>query len=146
MVARQRRQRSLAEDGWHFAAIGRFKFANASFKALDESNPDPVALLELARQNPNRHGILIKLINNTKVGPSAQRFLKLLNRGEESLRTDAYEIVVNVSKLGESPRMVYNATNRLKDSGEYAIPHLLQALQDSNRSELHPAIIQCMPV
>ena len=64
-----RRQRSLAEDGWHFAAIGRFRFAEASFKALDESNPDPVALLELARQNPNRHGILIKLINNTEVGP-----------------------------------------------------------------------------
>lgn len=137
-----RRQRSLAEDGWHFAAIGRFKFADASFEALDESNPDPVALLELARQNPNRHGILIKLINNTEVGPSAQRFLKLLNRGEQSLRTDAYEIVANVAKLGGSPRRVYNATNHLKDSGEYAIPHLLQALQDSSRNELHPAIIQ----
>jgi CheY-like chemotaxis protein len=137
-----RRQRSLAEDGWHFAAIGRFKFADASFQALDESNPDPVALLELARQNPNRHSILIKLINNTEVGPSAQQFLKLLNRGEASLRTDAYEIVANIHKLGGSPRMVYNATNRLKDSGEYAIPHLIQALQDSSRNELHPAIIQ----
>jgi len=137
-----RRQRGLAEDGWHFAAIGRFRYADANFKALDESNPDPVALLELARQNPNRQGILIKLINNTTVGPSAQRFIKLLDRGEEMLRTDPYEIVANIAKLGGPPRMVYNATNRLRDSGEYAIPHLIQALQDSGRSKLHPMIIQ----
>lgn len=140
-----RRQKALAEDGWHFAAIGRFKYADANFKALDESNPDPVALLELARQNPNRHAILIKLISNTEVGPSAKRFLQLLDLGEEKLRMDASEIVANISKLAGPPRMSFNATSRLKASGEYAIPHLLQALQDSSRKELHAAIIQVLP-
>ncbi len=140
-----RRQKALAEDGWHFAAIGRFNYADANFKALDESNPDPVALLELARQNPNRHLILIKLISNTEVGPAAKRFLEILSEGEERLRMDPYEIAANIAKLGGPPRMSYNATNRLKESGEYSIPHLLQALQDSNRRALHPAIIQVIP-
>ncbi len=140
-----RRQRGLAENGWHFAAIGRFQYADANFKALIEASPDPVALLELARQNPNRHDILVKLIGNADVGPSAGRFLKLLGRGEQMLRTDGYEIIANIAKLGGPPRMVYNATNRLKDAGEYAVPHLIKALQDSARSNVHAAIIQVLP-
>lgn len=145
MVERGRRKKALAEDGWHYASVGRFGYADSAFKALDESNPDPVALLELARRNPNRHDILLKLINHAEVGPSARKFLDILGRGEELLRTDPYEIVSNISKLAGPPRMVYNATNRLKASGEYAIPHLIQALQDSSRSHLHSAVIQVLP-
>ncbi len=140
-----RKQKTLAEDGWHFAAIGRFSYADANFKALDDSNPDPVALLELARANPNRHAILIKLISNTEVGPSAKRFLEILGRGEEMLRMDPYEIASNVAKLAGSPRVAFNAASRLKESGEYAIPHLIQILQNPEKRALHPAIIQLLP-
>lgn len=140
-----RKQKGLAEDGWHFAAIGRFSYADANFKALVESSPDPVALLELSRQNPNRHLILVKLISNAEVGPSAKQFLSVLNKGEELLRMDSNEIAANIEKLGGPPRMSYNATNRLKASGEYAIPHLIQYLQNSNKRALHPAIIQVIP-
>ncbi|MEK6643454.1 MAG: HEAT repeat domain-containing protein [Planctomycetota bacterium] len=140
-----RKQKALAEDGWHFAAIGRFAYADANFKALDESNPDPVALLELSRQNPNRHTILIKLISNTEVGPSAKRFLEILNRGEEMLRMDANEIAANIARLSGPERMNYNATNRLKASGEYAVPQMLQALADPKQQKVHAAIIQVLP-
>lgn len=139
------RKKQLAEDGWHYAAIGRFEYANASFKALDDSNPDPVALLELARRNPNRHLLLVKLVANAEVGPAAKRMIELLNEGEERLRTDPYEITVNVGKLGGTPRMVHNAAGALKRSGEYAIPHLLRFLRDSEERPLHPAIIKVLP-
>lgn len=144
-ITEGRKQKALAEDGWHFAAIGRFKYADANFKALVDANPDPVGLLELARANPNRHTILIKLITNTEVGPSAKAFLELLNKGEELLRMDAYEIVTNIRKLGGPPRMAYNAAKRLKESGEYAIPHLIQFLQNPEQRQLHAAIIQVIP-
>lgn len=144
-IARGRKQKALAEDGWHFAAIGRFNYADANFKALADENPDPVALLELARQNPNRHTILIKLITNAQVGPSARRFLEILNRGEELLRMDPYEVVANIKKLAGPPRVAHHAQTRLKESGEYAIPHLIQFLQDANQRALHPAIIQVIP-
>jgi len=140
-----RRQKALAEDGWHFAAIGRFDYANANFQALDESNPDPVALLELARRNPNRHAILIKLLANADVGPAASRFLAMLGEGEERLRMDPYEIAQNIEKLGGPPRMAHNATRRLRESGEYAVPHLIQFLRDPDKQSLHPAIIQALP-
>lgn len=140
-----KRQRELSEDGWHFAAIGRFKYADANFRALVDSNPDPVALLELARLNDNRHAILIKLLHNTDVGPSAKQFLALLNEGEQLLRIDPYEISVNVAKLMGPPQMAFNATGRLKDSGEYAIPHLIEGLANPEQGELHAAIIRVIP-
>lgn len=145
MIAAGRKQRALAEDGWHFAAIGRFSYADANFKALLDANPDPLALLELSRYNPNRQLILTKLLANTDIGPSAKRFLELLDKGEEMLRTDPYEIVSNIAKLDGTSRAVYHATNRLKASGEHAVPHLIQALQDSGRRPLHAAIIQALP-
>ncbi len=140
-----RRQRALAEDGLHFAAIGRFEYANANFQALLESTPDPVALLELVRYNPNRQAILVKLIANTEVGPAAKQFLELLNEGEELLRRDNSEIARNVAKLAGSPREAHNAAMRLKNAGEYAVPHLIQALRDSDRRGLHPAVIRMLP-
>jgi hypothetical protein len=140
-----RKQRALAEDGWHYAAVGRFNYADANFKALAESNPDPVALLELARMNPNRHQTLLRLLANTEVGPAAKRFLEMLNEGEERLRTDPYEIAANIAKLGAEERVAFNAANRLKASGEYAIPQLIQALRRSDQRSLQPAIIQVLP-
>ncbi|MCZ6697335.1 MAG: HEAT repeat domain-containing protein [Planctomycetota bacterium] len=140
-----RRQRQLAEDGWHFSAIGRFEYADANFKALAESDPDPVALLELARQNPNRHLILVKLVANEVMGPAAQQMIGLLDEGEARLRRDPYEISLNVQKLAGTPRTVHRATNALKNSGEYAIPHLIQSLRDARQSDLHAAIIRVLP-
>lgn len=144
-ISAGRKQKALAEDGWHFAAIGRFKYADANFKALADSSPDPVALLELSRQNPNRHAILVKLLANTEVGPSAKRFLEILGEGEDQLRSDPHEIAANILKLGGPPRVANNAASRLKASGEYAVPHLIQFLQDPKRQSLHPAIIKLLP-
>ncbi|MFH1418019.1 MAG: hypothetical protein ABII12_07025 [Planctomycetota bacterium] len=144
-IKRGQRERALAEDGWHFAAIGRFKYANANFEALIESNPDPVALLELSRYNENRHVILTKLLQNTEVGPAAKQFLELLNEGERRLRMDPFEITANIAKLGGTPQNVYYATNALKASGEYAVPHMIQALQNPDSRALHAAVIKVFP-
>jgi len=141
-----RRQRQLAEDGWHFAAIGRFNYADANFKALADSNPDPVALLELSRYNPARFETLTKLVANAEVGPSAKLVMKLLEDGERALRMDPAEIEVNIERLGGPPRVVYQATNFLKSSGEYAIPALIAYLQDPKKRDLHPAIMQLLPL
>ena len=140
-----RKQRALAEDGWHYAAVGRFNYADANFKALADSNPDPVALLELARLNPSRHQILLKLLANTEVGPAAKRFLELLDEGEAKLRQDPYEIAANIAKLGGESRTAFNAATRLKASGEYAIPALIQTLRRSDQRQLEPMIIQLLP-
>jgi len=144
-VTAGRKQKMLAEDGWHTAAVGRFEMADANFKALVDSNPDPVALLELARYNPNRHTILLKIMSQSEVGPSARAFLDVLGQGEELLRQDPQEITVNIEKLAGTPRMVHNATVSLKASGEYAIPHLIRYLQDPAKADLRIPIIKLLP-
>jgi HEAT repeat protein len=145
-IATGRRQRRLADDGWHFAAIGRFEYADANFRALVDSNPDTVALLELSRYNPARTEILIKLVTHSDVGPAAREMLRLLQEGEHRLRTDPREIEVNIERLAGPPRVVYQATNNLKASGEYAIPHLIAYLQEPRKRDLHPAIVRLLPL
>lgn len=144
-VTNGRRQRQLAEDGWHFAAIGRFNYADANFKALVESAPDPVALLELSRYNAARTATLVKLVANADVGPSAKLVLKLLQEGERMLRMDAREIEVNIARLGGPPRVAYQAANNLKASGEYAVPQLIAALRDPKQRDIQPQILQLLP-
>lgn len=140
-----RKQRQLAEDGWHFAAIGRFNYADANLKALVDAGPDPVALLELSRYNLARTETLIKLVTHAEVGPSARLVLRLLQEGEEALRKDAREIEVNIERLAGPPRVVYQAVNNLKKSGEYAVPQLLSYLADPKQEDLRPAIVQVLP-
>src|SRR5262249_14189605 len=77
-------------------------------------------------------------------GPSAKAFLDLLTQGEETLRRDPQEISVNVARLAGSPRMVYEATNNLKASGEYAIPQLLRVLTDESKAPLRAAVIKLL--
>ncbi len=140
-----RRQRQLAEDGWHFAAIGRFDYADANFKALADSAPDPVALLELSRYNPARTAILSRLVVHADVGPAAKRILDILGDGEHLLSTDPREIEVNIERLAGTPRVVYVATNNLRAAGEYAVPHLIQYLQNPRKRDLHPPILYLLP-
>lgn len=139
------RQMKLVTDGWHFAAIGKFEMADANFQAFLASGPDPVAALELAELNANRQAILVRLISNTQVGPAANAVLDLLGRGEKMIRTDPRRIRANIERLGGSPQAVYNATGQLIESGEYAVPYLVDYLQDPEKRSLHAAIITCLP-
>ncbi|HUW84381.1 MAG TPA: hypothetical protein VMZ31_16470 [Phycisphaerae bacterium] len=139
------RQIKLASDGWHFAAIGKFDMADANFRAFLETGPDPVAALELAELNPNRQAILIRLVSHTQVGPAAKAMLDLMARGEKMIRTDPKRIQTNIRQLAGSPQQAYHATQKLIESGEYAVPFMLAALADPAQRDLHPVILTCLP-
>lgn len=140
-----REQMNQADDGWYFAAIGRFDVANANFQALLASDPDPVALLEFADRARKRLEILDKLTVHPVIGESAREMLKLLARGELMIKADPTRIKKNLAGLGGPPRAYENSLARLKDSGEYAIPFLVQFLRDAEKKHLNQAILRCLP-
>jgi len=139
-----RRQRALAEDGWHYAAIGRFDLAKAHFEALAKESPDPVALLELAGYNPNRQAILLQLIDRKDIGPAARTMLNLLQEGEFLLRTNPEQIIRNIQKLGGTAREKMTALPKLKRSGEWAIPFMLDVLLDPQQKRLHAHVVAAL--
>lgn len=145
MLMTGRERMAEANDGWYFAAIGRFDVANANFRALIESDPDPVALLEYADREPKRRIMLTRLAGHPIIGDAASKILQLLMRGETAIKADPSRIKTNIGRLGEGPRAYQNALDALQESGEYAIPFFIQALQDPERRELTQAILRALP-
>ncbi len=140
-----REQMNQADDGWYFASIGRFGIANANFQALLGSDPDPVALLEFADRVPKRHQMLVQLAGNAIIGDSVAGVLKLLQLGEHLIKADPTRIKQNIERLGGPPRAFENGVACLKDSGEYAIPFLVQYVRDPDRKALTQAILRTLP-
>lgn len=140
-----REQMNEADDGWYFASVGRFGVANANFEALINSDPDPVALLEFADRVPKRHQVLVQLAGNPILGDSVTRILELLQLGELRIKADPTRIRQHIERLGGPPRAFENSVARLKDSGEYAIPFLVECLRDPSKKALTQAIVRTLP-
>ncbi|MBU0641426.1 MAG: hypothetical protein KKB50_21405 [Planctomycetes bacterium] len=140
-----REQMNQADDGWYFTAIGRFDVANANFRALLDSEPDPVALLEFADRLRKRQEVLLRVADNPVMGPAVREIMKLLETGELLIKADPTRIKEHIERLGGPPRAFENAVQRLKDSGEYAIPFIIQILRDPAKKELTQPVLRCLP-
>jgi len=140
-----REQMNEADDGWYFASIGRFGIADANFQALLKQQPDPVALLEFVDRVPKRHSVLVQLAGHAVIGESVAEVLRLLQEGERLIKADPTRIKQNIERLGGSPRAFENGIARLKDSGEYAVPFLLQYLHDPDHKSLTQPILRTLP-
>ncbi len=141
-----REQMNEADDGWYFCQVGRFDVAEANFRALLATDPDPVALLEFTDRIKKRRDVLIQLINNATVGESVRSILKLLDRGETAIKADPTRIKENIERLGGPPRGFENAVQALKDSGEYVPPFIVQYLRDPEQKHLLAPILRCLPL
>ncbi len=145
LLATGREQMYEAKDTWYFAQIGRFDVAEANLRALLSADPDPVALLELTDQDPKRRAVLVQLSDNPTLGELVRAMLGVLDRGDVLIKSDPTRIKENIERLGGPPRAYENAVERLKDSGEYAIPFLIQYLRDSARKDLLRPILLALP-
>ncbi len=143
-IEQGRQQRSRAEDGWHYAAIGQFGYAKSNVESLIKSDPDPVAVLELAGYNPYRETILLQLMDREDIGPAAADMLKLLKEGRFRLRTDPPQIIANIKKLGGTARERVNAVVQLRQSGEWSVPFLLDVLMDPAQEPLHRHVLETL--
>lgn len=133
-------------DFVHFARIGRFDAAQgAAARLFSLPDLDPVKLLKAAETDPRAIDTLLLIVNRTEISETAQKILDVIRQGEYELRRDPARIRENVDKLGGPPQMEHNAIQRLKESGEYAIPWMIDALGDANRKALWPRIVRALP-
>ncbi len=137
--------KSLFTNFLHNAVLGKFVRADAFAKSLLAKNPDPLDVLKWADEHTNSIKTLDLLLSKIEVSESASQVMDLIREGELLMRRDPQRIKANIQKLGGEPQMEFNATNRLRDSGEYAVPWLVGALQDDTQSRLHSRIIRMLP-
>jgi HEAT repeat protein len=137
---------SLFTDFLHYARLGRFTMADAFAKALlEHPDLDPVKLLDLSLADKKSVATLQIIVENSTIGERAARVLELIQEGEFQRRQNPELIRANVQKLGGDPQQEYYALRHLADSGEYAIPFMLDVLLDPARADLKPRVVRALP-
>jgi len=144
--------RAGLQENWndflHYTAIGRLDLAKAYAQVILQSNPDPVQLLALSKDNPDGYAILLKVRETAADAELAQlsaKVLEIIERGQFIRRSDPKVIVEEIKRLSTTERGKLVATERLKNAGEYAIPYMLDAMADRARAEELPNIVEALP-
>jgi len=131
----------------HYCLIGRWDLAQDRGRALLDLEPDPTFLLNLAQSDKyaDSYRNLSLLEQDTPVKDIALAVMKLVEQGRFIERTKPDRIAEEVKRLSGTTRGREMALNRLKDSGEWAVPVMIEALRDSNRSEEFSLIKWALP-
>jgi CheY-like chemotaxis protein/HEAT repeat protein len=143
----QEQVRQNWDELMHYTLIGRLDLAKEFGEALVASSPDPVYLLSLAESDryTDSYRNLNILQKNADLAEMAGKILKLLEDGRFQQRTDFQRIAIDVTRLSDTTRARMNALKRLQDSGEWAIPVMIQALRDAGRSDEFANIKWALP-
>lgn len=137
---------SLFRDFLHYARLGRFTAADAYARALlTHPDLDPLDLLDISDKDRDAVNTVLKLIKNSTIGENAARVLNLIQKGEHERRKSSERILRNIELLAGDPQQEYFAIRHLAESGEYAIPLMVQTLLDAAKSRLWPRVISTLP-
>lgn len=123
-------------DFLHYTAIGRLDLANGYGQKIIDDNADPLELLELSEDNLNGYRILLRLNDSSEeLREVSGQILDIIEEGRLMRRTDPKIITQEIRRLSTTIRGRIAAEQRLKNAGEYAIPFMLSALADPDRSD-----------
>jgi len=128
-------------DAIHYFKIGRPEIGQAFLKAFLDRKPPPLEVLKLSDKDPRASKILIKLQSDKQLGPLASAALKLIDQGWHQRRRDPKRVAAELERLVGNPRAQFLATNRLVESGEYAVPIIVEYLGNATKAPLHGKII-----
>jgi len=140
------------EENWndflHYTKIGHLDLARGYAQAVLNSDPDPLALLALSQENPPGYAILLRVSKTThdvELARLSSKIADIIEQGIFIRRTDPKIIVAEVTRLSGTDRGKRIAVQRLRSSGEYAIPFMLDAMADPVREKELPDIIWALP-
>lgn len=139
--------RKYWDELMHYAMIGRWDLAISNGQALLDSAPDPVQLLDLAenKQYADHYRNLSLLEQDTPLREVATEIMKLVEKGRFMRRTDTQRIADEIKRLSGTTRARMIAIERLKDSGEWAVPVMIEALRDPDRADEMAEIRRVLP-
>ncbi|MHC4501021.1 MAG: hypothetical protein ACYS21_18120 [Planctomycetota bacterium] len=140
------------EDNWndflHYTLIGRFDMAEGFALAILESDPDPVELFALGQKNQQGYKLLSRAKENVHQPDLAKlsgELWTIIELGRFLRRSNAKVVFDEIKRLSTTERGRLTAVKRLENSGEYAIPLMLDALGDNSRKEEWPNIVWALP-
>ncbi|NBC18368.1 MAG: hypothetical protein GVY18_13745 [Bacteroidetes bacterium] len=135
------------EDFLHYIGIARPKLAKSYGEAiLANEAVTPKQIYMLSVQETDSMDMLGRARNMDGLSEMAERFLKLIERGYKAWRSDPDQIANAIKMLGGTLEGYRVAVPRLQESGEYAVPMLLQKLSsDATPKKLRTRIVTMLP-
>lgn len=139
--------KSNVEDFWHFAKMGRYDAANAKGQAVIDAGADPLAVLgafEAVTQSASRKDDLdvwmVRFQSTDEIKGIADQLAKLIADGRFARRSDPEFITANIERLIVNPIGYRNGVENLRNSGELAVPVLLDYLGSPSKKEYHDVV------
>lgn len=136
---------SAVKDFWHFAKIGRYDAAVARGQALLDLSPDPLTVLTEFEAVAKTRGddlsqTMVRLIGTPELKDVATQVQALLVEGRYARRSDSSFITENIDRLIVNELGYRNGLANLRNSGELAVPILLDYLRSPSKSTYHGQI------
>jgi hypothetical protein len=133
------------ESYWHYAKVARYDVAAAEGQRILGQNPDPALLLSMFEATATLHhddldAALLRWQGVDPMRDVTTQILNVLSKGHDARRADPKYIDKNIELLATNDRGYDLAIDRLRDSGELAVPIMIDDLRDPAKSNLHPAV------
>jgi hypothetical protein len=133
------------ESFWHYGKIGRYDIAAAEGQRILAANTDPQLLLTMFEgvadlHHDNLDQWLLRWQGVDAMKDVSTQLITVLGKGHSARRADPKYIEDNIKELATSERGYTIAISRLRDSGELAVPMMIDYLRNPANNQYHAAI------
>lgn len=140
--AQEQRPAQLWDDFNHYVLIARPELAAAAADALlQRVSPDELLDIVEASRFRDYEQTLVRAAKIETAANAAARLDAAIREARLGRMRDPQRIEAAIQRLGEGRRPRMNAIAELRQAGQFAAPHLLAALVDSQRRPLRPYLV-----
>ncbi|MGH7178420.1 MAG: HEAT repeat domain-containing protein [Tepidisphaeraceae bacterium] len=133
------------DDYWHYGKIARYDLAVYEAQKILASGAEPLEVLKAfeavtAERKDNLDEWLLRWQAIEPMADVTGQIVKVLNHGRYARRSDPTYIKNNIERLVTNERAYILAIGQLRDSGELAVPFMIDYLRDPSKAQYHAAI------
>lgn len=130
------------EDFWHYGKIARYDLASRQGSQILAGGSDPQTVLQAfeavaAARNDDLDTWFTRWQALPPMKDVSTKLAAVLREGYRARRADPAAIKANIELLIKSQRAYDLAVERLRDSGEFAVPFMIDYLRDPTRTQYH---------
>jgi hypothetical protein len=133
------------ENYWHYGKVARYDLAKTEGQKILDSGADPLSVLGdfeavAADRGDNLDQWLLRWQGVDKLKDVDTKIIDVISKGYAQRRADPKFIQEQIDRLGTNERAYGLAMTRLRESGELAVPFMIDILRDPARHGEQPTI------
>jgi hypothetical protein len=136
---------TLVDNFWHYGKIARYDLAVSTGNQILANGAPPADVLTAfekaaSDRKDNLDQWLTRWENLDAMKDVTIKLDAILNQGYAARSSDPNAIIANIQRLSNGERAYLNAIQRLTDSGELAVPFMVDYLRDNTKQQFHSGI------